>query len=155
LTPEPPGWPQRALGVGGLAFPRQQASKPALIEEGSTAFMEVYSRAQRWRDVPRFDVDLMAYGDGYPCPRGAIEYPVFPFGNNRPMPNANAHYDLASRLVELRYGDSTSRDCETLYAITLHPWEGPVAVLCLGFCQAGVVRAVSCRPHRITNNTHF
>jgi hypothetical protein len=95
--------------IGGLAFPRRHASMPALIEDAATAFMEVYSRARRWRDIPRWDVDLMAYGDGQPCPRGATEYPVFPFGNNRPMPNVNARYDVVRGLVKLRYGDSTNR----------------------------------------------
>lgn len=71
--------------------------------------MEVYSCARRWGDIPSWDVDLMAYGDGQPCPRGATEYPVFPFGNNRPMPNVNARYDMASGLVKLRYGGSTHR----------------------------------------------
>jgi len=104
--PEPLG---NRTWAGGLAFPRRHAAVPALIDETSTAFMEVYSRARRWCDIPRWDVDLMAYGDGRPCPRGAIEYPVFPFGNNRPMPNANAGYDDATGLVELRYGDSTNR----------------------------------------------
>ena len=95
--------------IGGLAFPRRHASMPAMTEEASTAFMEVYSRARRWGDIPPWDVDLMAYGDGQPCSRGATEYPVFPFGNNRPMPNVNARYDLARGLVELRYGGSTNR----------------------------------------------
>ena len=95
--------------IGGLAFPRRHTSMPAMIEETSTAFMEVYSRARHWGDIPLWDVDLMAYGDGQPCPSGATEYPVFPFGNNRPMPNANARYDLASGLVKLRYGGSTNR----------------------------------------------
>ena len=95
--------------IGGLAFPRRHGPVPALIEESSTAFMEVYSRARCWRDIPRWDVDLMAYGDGQPCPGGVTEYPVFPFGNNRPMPNANARYDSASGLVKLRYGGSTNR----------------------------------------------
>ncbi len=107
-----PGRP-RLLGdrtwIGGLAFPRRHASVPAMIEEASTAFMEVYSHAGRWSDVPPWDVDLMAYGDGQPCRRGSTEYPVFPFGNNRPMPNANARYDRARGLVELRYGGSTNR----------------------------------------------
>ena len=95
--------------IGGLAFPRRQAPMPALTEEASTAFMEVYGGARRWGDIPPWDVDLMAYGDGQLCPGGATEYPVFPFGNNRPMPNANARYDRARDLVELRYGGSTSR----------------------------------------------
>jgi hypothetical protein len=95
--------------IGGLAFPRRHASVPATIEQTSTAFMEVYSRARTWRDIPPWDVDLTAYGDGQPCPRGATEYPVFPYGNNRPMPNANARYDLARGLVNLRYGGSTNR----------------------------------------------
>jgi hypothetical protein len=95
--------------IGGLAFRRRHASRPAMIEETSTAFMEVYSRARRWGDIPPWDVDLMAYGDGQPCPRGATEFPAFPFGNNRPMPNANARYDVASGRVELRYGGSTNR----------------------------------------------
>ena len=95
--------------IGGLAFPRRHAAMPALIEEESTAFMEIYSRARRWGDIPAWDVDLMAYGDGQSCPGGATEYPVFPFGNNRPMPNANARYDLESGLVKLRYGGSTNR----------------------------------------------
>jgi hypothetical protein len=107
-----PGRPE-AVGnrtwIGGLAFPRRHASLPATIEETSTAFMEVYSRARRWGDIPSWDVDLMAYGDGQPCSGGATEYPVFPFGNNRPMPNANARYDMARGLVELRYGGSTNR----------------------------------------------
>ena len=95
--------------IGSLAFPRRHASMPPMIEEVSTAFVEVYSRARRWGDIPAWDVDLMAYGDGRPCPRGTTEYPVFPFGNNRPMPNANARYDPASGLVKLRYGGSTNR----------------------------------------------
>jgi hypothetical protein len=95
--------------IGGLAFARRRASAPALIETDATAFLEVYGHAQRWSDIPAWNVDLMAYGDGQPCPRGAIEYPVFPFGNNRPMPNANAHYDAESGLVQLRYGGATTR----------------------------------------------
>jgi hypothetical protein len=95
--------------IGGVAFARRHASMPAMIEEPSTAFMEVYSGARRWRDIPPWDVDLMAYGDGRPCPRGATDYPVFPFGNNRAMPNANARYDPASGLMQLRYGGSTNR----------------------------------------------
>jgi hypothetical protein len=51
----------------------------------------------------------MAYGDRQACSRGVTEHPVFSFGNDRPMPNANARYDLASGLVKLRYGDSTNR----------------------------------------------
>jgi hypothetical protein len=82
---------------------------PATIEAASTTFMEVYSGARRWREIPPWDVDLMTYGDGRPCPRGTTEYPVFPFGNNRVMPNANARYDPASGLMELRYGGSTNR----------------------------------------------
>ena len=95
--------------IGGLAFARQHATTPASIEMASTAFMEVYSGVRRWSDVPSWDVDLMAYGDGQPCPCGATEYPVFPFGKNRPMPNANARYNPASGLVELRYGGTTDR----------------------------------------------
>jgi hypothetical protein len=104
--PEPIG---NRTWIGGLAFARRHASTPAKIESDSTAFMEVYSHARRWKDIPPWDVDLMAYGDGQPCPRGATEYPVFPFGNNRPMPNANSSYDQASGLVRLRYGGSTNR----------------------------------------------
>ena len=95
--------------IGGLAFPRRNASMPAMIEGASTAFMEVYGSARRWGDIPPWDVDLMAYGDGHSCPCGATEYPVFPFGNNRPMPNANARYDAESGLIKLRYGGSTKR----------------------------------------------
>jgi hypothetical protein len=95
--------------IGGLAFPRRRTSRPAMTEAASTAFMEVYSSARCWCDIPSWDVGLMAYGDGRLCPHGATEYPVFPFGNNRPMPNANARYNRASGLIELRYGGSTSR----------------------------------------------
>jgi hypothetical protein len=95
--------------IGGLAFPRRHASVPPMIEEASTAFMEVYSRARRWGDIPPWDVDLMAYGDGQSCPRGTTDYPVFPFGNSRPMPNANARYDLASGRIKLRYGGARNR----------------------------------------------
>jgi hypothetical protein len=95
--------------LGGLAFPRRQASTPAMIEPTSTAFMEVYSGARSWADIPAWDVDLMAYGDGRPCGRGATEYPVFPFGNNRPMPNASARFDPARGQVQLRYGGATNR----------------------------------------------
>ncbi len=104
--PEPVG---DQTWIGGLAFARQHASGPAMIENSSTAFMEVYSGARRWGDIPPWDVDLMAYGDGKPCPRGATEYPVFAFGNHRPMPNANARYNATRGMVELRYGGSTNR----------------------------------------------
>ena len=104
--PEPMG---DQTWVGSLAFARREAPMPAAIEDSATAFMEVYSGVRRWGDIPLFDVDLMAYGDGQPCPRGATEYPVFPYGNNRPMPNANARYDRATGRLELRYGGSTTR----------------------------------------------
>ena len=104
--PEPVG---TRTWIGGLAFARQRATTPAMVETESTGFVEVYSHAQRWSDIPAWDVDLMAYGDGQPCPRGATEYPVFPFGNNRPMPNANASYDPQTGLVKLRYGGTTER----------------------------------------------
>jgi hypothetical protein len=104
--PEPVG---TRTWIGGLAFPRRHSSMPATIEETSTAFMEVYSGARRWGDVPAWDVDLMAYGDGQRCPHGAVEYPAFPFGKNRPMPNANARFDPAGDQVTLRYGGSTNR----------------------------------------------
>jgi hypothetical protein len=107
-----PGRPEPVANrtwVGGLAFPRRHASTPTMIEASSTAFLEIYSGVRRWDDIPPWDIDLMAYGDGQPCPNGATEYPVFPFGNDQPMPNANARYDLASGLVELRYGGSTKR----------------------------------------------
>ena len=125
--------------IGGLAFPRRRVSMPAMIEEASTAFMEVYSRVRRWGDIPPWDVDLMAYGDGQPCPRGATEYPVFPFGNNRPMPNANGRYDRASGLVSCdtaaRRTESTRRgagrrDCETLCQIHSHASESPLTTSC-------------------------
>ncbi len=95
--------------IGGLAFPRRRGTVPAMIEAACTSFMEVYSRARCWGDIPSWDVDLMVYGDGKPCPHGATEYPVFPFGNNRAMPNANARYEPASGLVKLRYGGTTNR----------------------------------------------
>jgi hypothetical protein len=95
--------------LGGLAFARRHGSTPARIEENATAFMEVYGGVQRWGDIPPWDVDLMAYGDGQPCPRGTTEYPDFPFGNNRAMPNANARFDQASGRVQLRYGGATTR----------------------------------------------
>ncbi len=95
--------------IGSLAFPRRRHSTPAMIEEASTAFVEVYSGVGRWSDVPSWNVDLMAYGDGQRSPRGAIEYPAFPFGKNRPMPNANARFDPERGQVMLRYGGSTNR----------------------------------------------
>jgi hypothetical protein len=95
--------------IGGLAFPRRRHSTPATIEGTSTAFVEVYSGAPRWSDVPAWDVDLMAFGDGQRCLHGAVEYPVFPFGGNRPMPNANARFDPERHQVTLRYGGSTNR----------------------------------------------
>ena len=95
--------------IGGLAFPRRRGPVPATIEEASTAFVEVYGGARRWSDVPSWNVDLMAYGDGQRAPQGAIEYPVFPFGKNHPMPNANARFDPERGQVMLRYGGSTNR----------------------------------------------
>jgi hypothetical protein len=95
--------------IGGMAFPRLSPSTPATIEETTTSFMEVYSGARRWSDVPSWDVDLTAYGDGHPCARGEIEYPAFAFGHNRPMPNVDARHDAAICLVKVRYGGSTNR----------------------------------------------
>ena len=113
MAPRDTGWGRPELvgdqtWIGGLAFPRRHASIPAMIEEVSTAFMEVYSGVRRWGDIP---LGCRSHGlrRREVLPGGTTEYPVFPFGNDRPMPNANARYDPASGLVKLRYGGSTNR----------------------------------------------
>jgi hypothetical protein len=87
--------------IGGMRFPRRSRDRPATIEPGGLAFLEIYSGAQTWANVTPWKVDLMAYGDGVRCPSGRIEYPR-PYG--RDVPNASAMYLPASARLDMGVG---------------------------------------------------
>ncbi len=116
--------------IGGLAFPRRLPSMPAMTEETSTAFMEVYSRVRRWGDIPPWDVDLMAYGDGRLCPAERPSTPSSPSGTTArcptPTPATNwqaawSSCDTAAQRTESTRRGAGRRDCERYCAIHSHP----------------------------------
>jgi hypothetical protein len=88
--------------AGGLRFRRKYTGQPATIEPGGLMFAELYSRVASWRTVPPWHLDIMAYGDGEPCPRGRTEYPAYPFDQR--MPNVSARYDADRRRVSVQMG---------------------------------------------------
>lgn len=90
--------------IGSLRFPRRRPSQPATVEALGTGFLEVYSRAQLWREVPRFVVDVMAFGDGDRCRRGNTAY------TNHRMPNADVAYLRELARVRMAIGAGVSRE---------------------------------------------
>jgi hypothetical protein len=92
----------QAHWAGGLRFRRRHPGQPATIEPGGLMFAELYSRVPNWRAAPAWHLDVMAYGDGEPCPRGRTEYPAYPFDQR--MPNVSAWYDAGRRRVRVQMG---------------------------------------------------
>jgi hypothetical protein len=90
-----------AVWIGALRFRRRAPERPATIDVGGLMFLEVYSGAQRWSELPTWQVAVMAYGKGERCPRGVIEYPR-PYG--RAVSNTSAHYDGTREMIELQLG---------------------------------------------------
>ena len=101
-TGERPAPAGEGVWCGGLRFRRRRAATPAAVEPGGLMFAELYSRVANWGSVPAWHLDLMAYGDGAPCPEGRTEYPAFPFGQR--MPNVSACYDPVRRRVRVQMG---------------------------------------------------
>jgi len=111
LGPRPGGSRAQPVGpsepIGGLRFPRRHPKRAATIEPGGLLFLEVYSGAPTWADVSRWQVDVMAYGDGARCPSGRNEYPRYPHGQE--MPNVDVRYDPARERIELSMGAGVVR----------------------------------------------
>lgn len=97
--PEPTGEP---AWIGAMRFPRRTPGVPARVDPRAPLFLEVYSGADRWREVPVWDFDVMAYGNGVRCPGGRNEYPAYP--HKQLMPNTNAAYDAARDRVRVAFG---------------------------------------------------
>lgn len=98
--------PMPAVPIGALRFPRRRKGVPARIDPGGVLFMEVYAKATTWNDVARWEVDVLALGDGRPCPAGRTEYPTFPHGQR--MPNGNIRVDPTG-VVQLQIGAGVER----------------------------------------------
>lgn len=93
--------------MGAIRFRRRSPRRPARVDPGGVLFLEVYSHAQRWADLPRWDVDVMAYGGDARCPSGRTEYPRDAHG--RQAPNADARYDATTDRVVVEAGAGVSR----------------------------------------------
>jgi hypothetical protein len=91
--------------IGAIRFPRRRRRRPAQIDPGQL-FLEVYSNARRWDEVPPLDIDIMAFGEGQPCPSGMTEYPR-PYGKDVPI--ADAHYVADRGRIALVLSQSGSR----------------------------------------------
>jgi hypothetical protein len=87
--------------IGGIRFPRRDPDHAAAIEPGGSLFLEVYSGAHAWEEVPPWDVDVMAFGDGTRCPSGRTEYPR-PYGEQ--VPNVSVGFDPLLEQLNLRLG---------------------------------------------------
>jgi hypothetical protein len=98
-APAPRGAP---TWIGSLAFPRRDTHRPARVDPGHLSFFEVYSRADTWADVARWDVALAAHADGRRCESGRTEYPAYPFGQL--MPNANVTVEDTTGVVRVSFG---------------------------------------------------
>lgn len=108
LSITPTGGPAGpAAWIGSLRFPRRELSAPATVERTGVSFLEVYAGARTWAEVPRWWVDLMAYGDGELCPTGRTAYTDHPHG--QAMPNADIAYQRDRHRVVMAFGSGIER----------------------------------------------
>jgi hypothetical protein len=107
--PGPRGEP---FWIGALRFKRKIATVPATICANGPAFLEVYSGAQRFIDVPKWWVDLQAFSDGKRAVSAKSEYPSYPHGQE--APNADTWYEVERDRVHLQFGgDAQKRNRST------------------------------------------
>jgi hypothetical protein len=93
--------------IGALRFNRTNAAIPATISSKGTGFVEVYSGAPRFVDVPKWHIDLQAYGDGQRAVSATSEYPHFP--RDQRAPNADVHFNAEQDRVHMTFGADTQR----------------------------------------------
>ena len=93
--------------IGALRFPRRRGDRPAQVDPGGVAFLEVYGAAATWADVARWEVDVAAFADGHRITSGRTEYPSFP--HDQVMPNVNIRYDRERDRVALSMGVGVER----------------------------------------------
>jgi hypothetical protein len=92
--------------AGGLRFPRRAPAIPASVAGSMTSFIEIYSNATDYGDVPRWIIAVAAEGDGRPAAQASCEYPAYPAAE---FPNADCYYDQDLDLVFLRTGGDVER----------------------------------------------
>jgi hypothetical protein len=92
--------------AGGLRFARQAPAIPASMGGTMTSFIEIYSNATDYGDVPQWILGMMAEGNGQSAIRAAFDYPAYPADE---FPNADCYYDRDLDLVFLRVGGDTER----------------------------------------------
>jgi len=92
--------------AGSLRFPRRTPAVPASMSNSTIAFVEIYSNATVYGDVPQWVVGMMAEGNGQPAVRAVSESPAFPAAE---FPNDDCYYDAGLDLVFMRTGGDTER----------------------------------------------
>ena len=96
LWVEPDG--ETPVWIGSLRFKRRDPAVPARIAPTGPAFLEVYSGARRYGDIPEWHVDAMVRG----CVHASSEYPAFPKAE---VPNCDSFYDSMRHRVHARFGE--------------------------------------------------
>jgi hypothetical protein len=92
--------------LGALRFRRAKPDRPATIAPGGPAFLEIYSNAETYGDIPDWSLDLMAYGDGRRAVSARSEYPAFPYAE---VPNADVAYAPERERVAMAFGRTVER----------------------------------------------
>ena len=105
LSVEPLG--EARTWIGSLRFKRADPAVPARIEPTGPAFLEVYSGASRYRDIPEWHIDAMVRG----CVTARSEYPAYPTAE---VPNCDSYYDADRHRVHALFGDRV-HDAGTLF----------------------------------------
>jgi hypothetical protein len=93
------------IRIGALRFEDDKGFPPT-IGASPLSFLEVYSGARTFADIPDWHIDVMAYGNGVRSHSLTTEYPAFP---KKEVPNTDAWYDPATDRAHLRFGRETVR----------------------------------------------
>ena len=97
---------QRSTRVGSLRFPRQEPTTPVLVQPEGAAFLEVYSGAAAYEQVPGWHVAVSPSARGARLVGAVSEYPAFPYAE---FPNTDVWLEPGSRAVHMAFGRTVGR----------------------------------------------
>lgn len=92
------------LAIGALRFLDKNGS-PSTFGSSPLSFLEIYSDARTYGDIPDWHIDVMAYANGTQARSLRTEYPAYP----KVVPNTDAWYDEGTNRAHLRFGNQTVR----------------------------------------------
>jgi hypothetical protein len=93
--------------IGSLRFRRARADRPATISSRGSAFLEVYSDADTFRDIIDWHADLQGYADGARSLTSSVAFTDWP--NKQVIPNADSWFDPERDRVHVAFGAGVTR----------------------------------------------